>query len=89
MSDVQPEQLKRLVRENIRARRLNLGLSQGAICDRVNAKRRRKDPQMHVPYLSDVENGVRSPSLEIIAELAEALETTPEWLVSEPEKIPA
>lgn len=89
MIEVQPDQLKRVVRENVRARRLELGLSQGAVVARVNEKRRRKDPKMHVPYLSDVETGERIPTLEIIAELADALETTPDWLVSEVEKIPA
>lgn len=86
MTDVQPEELKAVFRENLTARRKERGLSQGALAEILNRGRKKKDPKVHVPYLSDLESGKRSPTLETIAELAEALETTPDWLLSPHDK---
>lgn len=87
--DVQPFELNELFQENLRRRRKELGLSQQALADRINSKRKKNAARVHAPYISDLESGERIPLLGTLAELAEALETTPEELISPPEKISA
>lgn len=82
MTEVQPEELKAVFRENLARRRKALGLTQGELADLLNERRKRTAPQVHVPYLSDLESGKRSPTLETIAELAEVLDTTPDSLLT-------
>lgn len=88
-TDVQPEELNGVFRENLRRRRKALGLSQQGLADRINKTRKRNAPQVHAPYISDLESGERVPILGTLAELAEALETTPDMLISNSEKISA
>jgi transcriptional regulator with XRE-family HTH domain len=82
---VQPEELKAVFRDNLARRRHALGLSQSGLANLLNARRKKNAAQVHVPYLSDLESGKRSPTLETIAELAEVLDTTPDALLT-PEK---
>lgn len=89
MNNVQPAELNQVFRANLRRRRLELGLSQSALATRINEGRKRKEPQVSAPYISDLESGKRVPYISTLAELAEALETTPEALLTAPEKIPA
>lgn len=64
-------------------------MSQQALADRINATRKRGSAKVHAPYISDLESGERVPILGTLAEIAEALETTPENLIASDEKIPA
>lgn len=78
--DVQPEQLVAIFAANVKARRLALGLTQAQLAERLNA---------HVPYISAIENGKRTPFLGNVANFAEALQTTPDALLRASKKIPA
>ncbi|MCR9096302.1 MAG: helix-turn-helix domain-containing protein [bacterium] len=60
----------------IRRRREVAGLSQEGLADAAG---------LHRTYISLLERGQRNPSLEVIAALAEGLETTMASLVSEVE----
>ena len=82
MNDVQAEELKAVFRENLVALRKEKRLSQGQLADILNKRRKRNEGKVHVPYLSALEQGTRSPTLETIAELAEALDTTPDALLA-------
>ena len=81
-NDVQADELENVFRDNVRARRKSLGLSQVALAERINARRKRGEPQVSSPYISDLESGKRVPYISTLAELAEALETTPDALLS-------
>lgn len=63
-------------RENLAAnvvkRRLKLGLSQAALAETAG---------VHQPYISDIENMKLFPGAESLANLADALGTTPERLL--------
>jgi len=97
--DVQPSELNELFRQNLRARRKELGLTQTDLAARLNELRERNErhkprkdrntERVHFPYISALEQGERVPIISTLALLAEALETTPEALLSAPEKIPA
>jgi transcriptional regulator with XRE-family HTH domain len=78
-TDVQPTELTALFAANFKARRLELGLSQAALAERLD---------VHVPYISDLENRRKTPYLPNLAKLAEALETTPDALISESPRRP-
>jgi transcriptional regulator with XRE-family HTH domain len=84
MSTVLPEELSAIVRENIRRRRKDLGLTQQQLADRMSSA---TGERVHVPYISDLENGIKMPGLATIARIAEALETVPQDLLAESEKI--
>ena len=89
MPDVQPKELSGVFQANIRARRLELKLSQDEVAARINRRRKRGKPKVWAPYISALESGDRVPILTTLAELADALETTPDALLSPPEKISA
>ena len=59
--------------ENVRKRRLELGLSQEKLAEAAN---------LHFTYVSSVERGERNISLENIAKLANALGCSPADLVT-------
>jgi transcriptional regulator with XRE-family HTH domain len=59
--------LRKVVGANARAAREAMSLSQEEIAHRA---------QMHVTYLSGVENGKRNPTILILGRLAGALETS-------------
>lgn len=71
---LQGDELKRLFRENLKARRAALGLSQEAVAKRIGA---------HQPYVAALESGERSPTLDMIARLGDALEVDPNILLLE------
>lgn len=76
LKDVQPEELVAIFSRNFRNRRLELGLSQSALAQRLDC---------HVPYISDLENEKKTPFLGNLAKIAEALETTPDALLTPPD----
>lgn len=66
-------ELRSVFRENMRLRRTQLRLSQVELAERLGT---------HQPYISDLESGRKSPLMETLAEIAEALETTPAKLLT-------
>ena len=72
-NEVQPEELRAVFRQNLRKRRIRLGLSQVDLAARLG---------VFQPYISDLESGRKSPLMETLAEIAEALETTPARLLT-------
>lgn len=74
MKIVKPEKLERLVSNRIKQLRLAAGLSQAGLADAIEA---------HAPYISDLERGIKSPSVGMCAKLAEALGCEPEDLFTE------
>lgn len=71
---MQPDTLKRLFREQLKAFRLAAGLSQTDLAKKIKA---------HQPYVAALESGDRSPTLETIAKLAVALGVSPRELIPE------
>lgn len=78
MLAVQPEQLKKLFRVKLKEIRLDRGMTQAELAKKIEA---------HQPFVSALESGETSPTLETIAKLAEALKVAPRDLMPE-EKIP-
>lgn len=70
---VQPSDLIELFAQNVKARRVELGLTQEQLAERLGC---------HVPYVSNLENGKKTPWLKNLATIAEALETTPDALIA-------
>ena len=70
---MQPDQLHAIFRANLRARRIDLGLTQAQLADKLKVDQ---------GYVSDLERGRRFPNLSRLAPLAEALDTTPSALIS-------
>ena len=71
---IPPMDLRKVMGANARAARDALGLSQEEIAHRA---------QMHVTYLSGVENGKRNPTILILGRLAGALGTSPSKLLEQ------
>jgi transcriptional regulator with XRE-family HTH domain len=69
---VRPDELCAAFRDNLRARRLELGITQTELAERIQAQQ---------PYIAALERGERSPTLPTLAKLAIALQTTPEALL--------
>lgn len=65
--------IRRLLGRNIRRRRLELGLTQEQFAEKSGFDQR---------YVSQLENGRRSPSIVSLHELAVALDTTPVVLIT-------
>lgn len=76
---MQPKELDDLFRDNLRALRTKRGMSQAALADAMSYT----GSKVHVPYISDIENGVKMPGLAMIARIAEALGVSPSELLSE------
>jgi len=70
---VQPQELCAIFRENLRARRRELGLTQEELASLMKVDQ---------AYVSDLERGKRKPNLKRLAPIAEALDTTPSALIS-------
>lgn len=62
----------------IRRRRVALKISQEEFAERCN---------LHRTYISQIERGLKSVSLKVLARLAKALKTRPHQLVKEAEEI--
>ena len=71
---MQPEQLQKVVGQNMRRRRQELRLTQEELAERLEA--------INHPYLSEIENGKRAVTLATVARIAEALEVTPSYLLA-------
>lgn len=70
---MQPDQLAHLVGVNVRRRREELRLTQSTLA---------KKADVNQTYLSDIENGKRSPNLSTVAKIADALDVTPSYLLA-------
>jgi transcriptional regulator with XRE-family HTH domain len=78
MSDqVAPDEVAVVVGGNIRARRLQLGLTQQGLADRIGT---------YPSHVSAIESGSKTISLPSLAAWADALETTASQLLREPKK---
>lgn len=80
MSTVTGNELKNVFRENLVKRRAELGLSQKALAERMS-KHHPEGKRFFAPYISDLECGVKTPTLETQAILAEALGVEPKDLL--------
>jgi transcriptional regulator with XRE-family HTH domain len=72
VKQVAPDELTGKFAANVRKRRVAMGLTQGQLAVRL---------KKHKPYISEIENGKRTPRLPNLAIFAEALETTPSALL--------
>lgn len=77
---MQPKELVGIFAANVRRHRKALGLTQADLAKRLS---------VHVPYVSDLERGKKTPFLGNLAKIADALETTPDALLTPAEKISA
>lgn len=66
-----------MVGQRIAARRKQLGLKQYQVCEMIN---------VNYKYLSNLETGRSAPSLELIMSLCDALDTTPDYLLTGTDK---
>lgn len=69
-----PDELCRVVRANVLARRRELKMTQAALAAAAG---------VHQPHVAAIERGAKIPTIETIAKLAEALRTTPDILLRE------
>ena len=65
---------------NLRARRLELGLTQADVADRLGIAQ---------PSYAAIESGRRNPGLDVVERVALALDCDSADLLADPEKIPA
>lgn len=77
-NEVQPDELKRVFRENMRERRLRLNMTQAQMAEAMGVAQ---------AYISDLESGRKRPMVDTLATIAEALKTTPARLLTP--RIPA
>jgi transcriptional regulator with XRE-family HTH domain len=70
---VKPDKLQNLFQRNLRARRQELGLTQTQLAKLIGAQQ---------PYVADLENGERHPTIKTIAKLSEALKVPPDFFLS-------
>lgn len=73
--DCLPEDLKVVFGENVRTARMRKGLTQGQLAAQVGTTGQ---------YISKIENGHKDVTLSTVAQLADALETTPGHLLRRP-----
>lgn len=72
-NEVQPDELKQVFRENIRSRRLHLGMTQAEMAEKMGVAQ---------AYISDLESGRKRPLVDTLALIAEVLRTTPARLIT-------
>jgi transcriptional regulator with XRE-family HTH domain len=70
---MQPVELAKIFAANVKSRRLELGMSQAELAERLGTQQ---------PHVARFENGHATPRLAIIAKMAEALSTTPASLLT-------
>ena len=70
---MQPKELRVVVGRNIRSRRIELEMTQTELAVKIPVSQ---------AYLSQIESGVRSVDVDLLAPIAEALKTTPAALFS-------
>ncbi len=73
MSDVQPEELRRILADRVRYRRKELGMTQVQLATELGVTQ---------PYVAEIESGRTGLHSDRIAVLATILRTTPSWLIS-------
>lgn len=72
-NDVQANELLEIIGENVKTRRLELGLSQQELADAVGVSQ---------PFVAAIESRAKRPNIHHIARLAEALRTTPSAILT-------
>lgn len=65
---------RKIFGQNVRQARKAIGISQESLGLEIGIDR---------TYISGIERGVRNPSLDVICKIAEHLDVTPSWLLSE------
>ena len=65
--------LQSLVGQNVRKRRLEMGMSQEELAHKAG---------LHRTYVGGIERGERNPSLSSLAKIADALDVDPQYLLS-------
>lgn len=70
---LQSPELVRVFAANVKARRKEIGLTQAELAEKAGASQ---------PYIAQMEGGTRCPGVEFLAPLAEALQTTPDALLT-------
>lgn len=70
---MQPAELLEVLKTNVRLRRKELGETQAVVAARAGIAQ---------AYLARIESGVKVPSIDVLAQLATALHTTPSALLS-------
>ncbi len=70
---MQPEELRSILRTNLKARRNELALTQADVAKKAGVTQE---------YWSQLESGKRVPRLDLLTKLADALRTSPETLLS-------
>jgi transcriptional regulator with XRE-family HTH domain len=73
MSTVEKNELIDVFRRNLRARRIELGMTQAQLASSAGVEQ---------TYISDLESGKKRPLIDTLAPLANALDTTPSALLS-------
>lgn len=68
-----PEKLCEVVKTNVKARRLELGLTQVEVAEKIGCKQ---------PVIAQIERGTSGISMEMLAKLSDVLRTTPAILVT-------
>ena len=71
---LQPAELRKVVAGNIKSRRIELGLTQCEMAEKLHISQ---------PHVGRLENGASCPSVEMLARLAEVLRTNPGSLMDE------
>ncbi len=79
MTDMQGTELKLLFRSRLKELRSTRGFSQSTLADKIGAQQ---------PYVAALESGDRTPTLETLAKLSEALGVSPDMFLG-CEKVPA
>ena len=77
---MQADQLRRILGANVRRLRLEMGLTQVELAERLNVGQN---------YISDVETGKKSPLLKTLAEFAEILQVQPSELLTSKDTVAA
>lgn len=77
---MKPERLNALFASNLRKLRQQRGWSQAELARRLSEGR---DEVVHVPYISDLERGKKTPTFETMARLSEVLGVEPSDLIDE------
>ena len=72
-NEIQPEQLRTILKANLRSRRQELGLRQSDVASVAGITQ---------AYYAQIEGGIRVPTLDILATLADALNTNPSALLA-------
>lgn len=90
---MQPEALEQLFAENVKRRREEIGMTRAQLAEKIESlgkriarhDKKKKPGKIFVQYIYDVEGGKKTPFLGNVALFAEALGTTPDALLSQPE----